>query len=219
MEMPEGKQQRPNALHEAAIWYLRSMAKQLSKSERDEFASWLRSSPENVSAYFLTRAVVRRAIPRQRSRSKLKQVLARVLPLDRPGTFASLRQRALSLGYYKHVKQQSLYPKIGLLAVALCGVCAWMFLQDVRPLKIAAIAFTCFLLLRAREVVIGFRVANGYFGSTESEVREFVKFITTHRSDIDFTDQGGKRRPSLVPEPQSNSATRASPATTGALPE
>lgn len=209
MEMPEGKQRPPNALHEAAIWYLRSMAKQLSLSERNEFASWLRDSPENVSSFFLVRTVVRRVVPRRRSTSRLKKALTRVLRLDRAGTVAYSRHRTLSLSYYKHVQQQSLYPKIGLLAVAVCGGASWMFLHDARSLKIAAVAFVCFGLLMLREAVIGFRVANGYFGNTESEVRDFVKFIMAHRSDIDFTDQGGKRRPSLIPEP--NAVTPTAP--------
>ncbi len=217
MEMPEGKQQRPNALHEAVLWYLRSAGKSLSASEQDELESWLRRSPENVSAFFLTRAVVRRTIRHRRSKGRIERILARVLHLDGSATFASLKQRALSSSYYTHVNQQSVFPKIGLNGMALCGVVTWLFLDDVRPLKMAAVAFACFVLLKAREAVIGFRVAQGYFGSTESEVRDFVKFIVAHRRDIDFTDQGGKRRPSLVPNPaQTGSGLTAH---TGALPE
>lgn len=194
MEMPEGKQRQPNALHEAAIWYLRSMAKHLSSNEREELASWLRQSPEHASAFFLIRRVVQRAKPRR-----------------------ATKHRALSLIYYKHVKQRSLYPKIGLLAIAVCGAAAWMFLDDARPLKIGVFAFACFLALVLRDVVVGFRVANGYFGSTESEVRDFIKFITAHRGDIDFTDSGGKRRPSLVPESAQSAPTPAEPAAKGAV--
>ena len=124
--------------------------------------------------------------------------------------------RTLSLSYLKHVKRRHLLPKIGLLAVALCGRAGWMFLQDVRPLKIAAVCGVCFLLLLVREAVIGFRVMKGFFGSTESEVRDFVKFIASHRGDIDFTDAGGKRRPSLVPEP---AELTSAPNATGVLPE
>ena len=177
MKIHEGKQHQPSALHEATIWYLRSMAKHLSTGERDELATWLRQSPEHASAFFLIRSVVSRAGPRP-----------------------STKRSALSHSYCKHVKQQSLYLKIALIVIAMCGVAGSMLLQDTRPLKIGAFAAGCFLLLVLRDAVVGFRVANGYFGSTKSEVRDFIKFITKHRGDINFTDQGGKRRTACNPE-------------------
>lgn len=216
MEMPEGKQRQPNAdLYEAALWYLRSKAKDLPTEEMQEFASWLRRSPENASALLRIAEVEGCVIPHRRA-GRVKQILARALGLEIAISQAMSKHRALSLSYYKHVRQKSRYPKIGLLVVALCGVGAWMFLGDTRPAKIAAVAIACFVLLMIREAVVRFRVEQGYFGSTESEVRDFVRYVVARRTDINFTDQGGKRRPSLVPEPRPDSAT---PASTGVLSE
>lgn len=197
MEMPEGKQRQPNAeVCEAALWYLRSKAKELSPDEMREFWRWVQGSPKNLATLLQFADIDPRVIPR--------------IELT----------HALSLTYYKHVKRQTLYPKIGLIAVALCGVACWMFLDDLRPLKIAAVAVACFLLMLVREAVLRFRVENGYFGGTESEVRDFLEFITKRRGEIDFTDQGGKRRPALVPEPPPpNSDTSAAAAPTGVLSE
>jgi hypothetical protein len=198
MDMPEGKLPQPKAeVCEAALWYVRWAGRHPPTEEMHEFRSWLRRSPENVAAVLQLATMDRQAIP--------QRMLDRVLRLDPAGPLASSK-RALSLTYYKHIKRQYLYPKIGLLTVAVGGVAGWMFLDDVRPLKIAAVAVVCFLLLLVREAVLRFRVENGYFGGTESEVRDFVKFIIGRRGDIDFTDQGGKRRPSLVPEPPATSS-------------
>lgn len=185
-----------------------------------EFASWVRRSPENASALLslATKAYPRNS--RRHSTSTFKQALMHVLRMDRAKSQPSTERRALSYRYLDHVKRKYFIPKFALLAVTVAGVAGWMFLQDVRPLKVAAVAFACFLLLTIREAVIGFRVVSGYFGSTESEVRDFVKFITTHRGDIDFTDQGGKRRPALVqepPPPDPKSSAASTP--TGALSE
>jgi hypothetical protein len=202
MEMPESKQQQPTAdVCEATLWYLRSKAKHLPKAEVHEFARWLRRSPENASALLQIAAIERSAGP-----------FDRAAPLGIP------ERRALSLIYYKHVKRQYLYPKFGLLTIALGSVAAWMFLQDPRPLKIALVAVACFVLMLVRERVLRYRVKHGYFGGTESEVRDFVKFIAAYRGDIDFTDQGGKRRPSLVPEP-SDRASSAASAPSGVVPK
>jgi len=219
MQTPDGKQRHPTIdLSEAALWYLRSKAKRLPTEELQEFASWLRRSPENASALLSLATRAHGRNPRPRSTNRFKQALARVLRMDGADKSASAEHRALSLSYLNHVKQKHLLPKMGLLAVALFGVAAWMFLHDARLLKIAAASLACLLLLMIREAVIRFRVTNGYFASTESEVRDFVKFISSHRGDIDFTDRGGKRRQSLVPEPQQSKSVSA-PAATGVLPE
>jgi len=219
MEIPEGKQRQSNAdLYEAALWYLRSKAKDLPTEEMQEFASWLQRSPENASALLRIAEVEGCVIPRRRA-GRFKQIVARALGLELAHTQTTSKHRALSLSYYKHMRQKSQYPKIGLLLVALCGVGTWMFLGDARPAKIAVVAFACFALLMIREAVVRFRVEHGYFGNTESEVRDFVKYIVARRGDIDFTDQGGKRRPSLVPEPRPDSATPTTPAPSGVLSE
>jgi hypothetical protein len=221
MEMPEGKQQPPKAdLHEAVLWYLRSKAKQLPTEEMHEFVSWLRRSPANASALLRIAEEDRRVVPRRHWMGRFNRALGRVLRRGRADSSESSKHRALSLSYYKHVRRQSLYPKIGLLFVTLSGVSGWMFLDDVRPLKIGAVALACFLLMLVREFVLRLRIEKGYFGGTESEVREFVAFIRACRDDIDFTDEGGKRRPSLVPEPPApKSGTSAASAPTGAWSE
>jgi hypothetical protein len=216
MEMPDGKQRQPNV--EAALWYLRSKARSLPTQEVREFASWLRRSPENASALLSIATRAHRG-HRERATSRFKRALACMLGLDRPKSLAQADHRTLSRRYFDHVKRKYLLPKLGLLVVALCGLAGWMFLDDTRALKIASVALVGLSLLMIKEAVIGFRVMSGYFGSTESEVRDFVKFITAHGEDIDFKGQGGKRRPSLVPEPQPDSKRSAARAPTGALSE
>jgi hypothetical protein len=225
MEMPDGKQRQPDAdLSEAALWYLRSKAKHLPSEERDEFAKWMRHSPENIAAILSIATMDRHGVPRWREAGRVKQLLMliamRMLRLRRAESHESTKHRAISHSYFKHLKRKYFWPKLGLLAATLCSVAGWICFEDVRPLKLAAVAFGCLLLLVIREAVVGFRVTKGYFGTTESEVRDFVKFIRTHPEDIDFTDEGGKRRPALVSEPpRPDSATTPASAPTGALSE
>lgn len=174
--MPDGKQRQPSAdLCEAALWYLRSKAKYLPTEEMQEFSSWLRRSPENASALLLIATRDHRRAYRQSATNRFKQALVCVLRRDRVQSRAE--HRSLARRYFDHVKRKYLLPKIGLLAVAACGVAGWMFLDDVRSLQIAAVAFVGLVLLMIKEAVIGLRVVSGYFGSTESEVRELIKFI------------------------------------------
>ena len=178
---------------------MRSKAKHLPAEEMREFENWLHCSPENASALLAIAETDRR--------------------VDRPSQ-AVRQHSSISHEYLRHLKKQYFLPKMGLFAAALCGVVGWILLQDMRLLKLAAVAFGCFVLLMIREIVVGFRVTNGYFGTTESEVRDFIQFITTHRDEIDFTDESGKRRPALVAEsPAPGSATSATSAPTGALSE
>lgn len=200
MEMPDGKRRQPDADSEAMIWYMRSKAKHLPAEEMREFERWLHGAPENASALLAIAERDRRVISRVPS--------------------ADSKQQSISYEYLRHLKKQYFLPKMGLLAATLCGVAGWIFLQDLRLLKLAAVSFGCFALLIIREFVVGFRIASGYFGSTESEVRDFIQFITAHRHDIDFTDDSGKRRPALVadsPAPDSTPSAASSP--TGALSE
>lgn len=201
MEMPDGNRRQPDADSEAVIWYMRSKAKHLPAEEMRDFESWLRRSPENAAALLAIAERDHRVTPRVASQ------------VSRKGS-------SISHEYLKHLKKQYFWPKMGLLAATLCAVAGWLFLQDMRLLKLAAVAFGCLVLLMIREVVIGLRVANGYFGTTESEVRDFIQFITAHCDHIDFTDESGKRRPALVPEsPAPGSATSATSVSTGALSE
>lgn len=199
---------------------MRSKAKHLPAEEMREFESWLRRSPENASALLSIAARDRHGKSRHRSTNRLKRVLRQVLRQDSRASEASAERGAISKDYFKHLRKKYLLPKIALLATALCGVAGYLFLQDDRLLQVSGIAFGCFSLLWIREVVVGLRIKHGYFGSTESEVRDFVTYISRYRDEIDFTDEGGKRRPALVPEPRlPHSTTSASSAPTGVLPE
>jgi ferric-dicitrate binding protein FerR (iron transport regulator) len=179
MEMPDGKQRQPNAdLSEAALWYVRSKAKYLPTQEIHEFSSWLRRSPQNASAWLSIATRDHQRFAGISASNRLKQALLRVLR-TKPCTERS----SLSHRYLDHLKRKYLLPKVGLFAVTVCGVARWMFLDDGRSLKIAAAAFAGFALLKVKETVVSFRIVSGYFGSTESEVRDFLKFITAHFGD------------------------------------
>jgi len=202
------------------IWYMRSKAKHLPAAEMQEFERWLHRSPENASALLTIAERDHHASPRRRSTTRLKRARARLMHLNRVASQATTKHSAISQDYFRHLKRRYFWPKLGLLTATACSAAGWLIYQDSRLLKIGTVAFVCFLLLTIREAVVGFRVANGYFGTTESEVRDFISFIGSHRDDIDFTDGGGKRRPALVPESQPpGSAAAAAPASTGALPK
>jgi ferric-dicitrate binding protein FerR (iron transport regulator) len=184
MEMPDGKQRHSNAdVSEAALWYVRSKAKYLPTDEVRQFASWLRRSPENASALLAIATRDRQRLSGQNATHRLKQALVCVLRKDRAKSQARVEHRALAYRYFDHVKRKYLFPKLGLLAVALCGVAGWMLVDDVRSLKIAAAAFAGFVLLKIKEAVIGFRIVSGYFGTNETEARDLIKFIQASALD------------------------------------
>lgn len=182
MEMPDGKQRQPDAdLSEAALWYLRSKAKYLQTEEIREFASWLRRSPQNASALLSIATRDHQRFARQSATNRFKQALLRVVRTDRAQS--RTEDRSLSYRYFYHLKRKYLFPKLGLLAVVVCGGIGWMFLDDGRSAKIAAAGGVGLLLLKIKETVVGFRVVSGYFGSKGSEVRDLLKFISAHYAD------------------------------------
>lgn len=188
MEMPDGKQRQPTAdVSEAALWYLRSKAKYLQTEEIREFASWLRSSPENASTLLSIATRDHQRLARQSVTNRLRQAFLRALRTDRAQSRSD--DRSLSYRYFDHLKRKYLLPKLGLFAVVACGGASWMFLDDARSAKIAAVALAGLLLLKIKETVVGFRVVSGYFGSTQSEVRDLLKFISARYDD--HTDQKG----------------------------
>jgi ferric-dicitrate binding protein FerR (iron transport regulator) len=183
MEMPGGKQRQSNAdLSEAALWYVRSKAKYLPTDEIRELASWLRRSPENASALLAIATRDHQRISGQSATHRLKQAVACVLRGARAKSQAA-EHRALAHRYFDHVKRKYLLPKRGLCVIATVGLAAWMFLDDVRSLQIAAAAFAGFLLLKVKEAVIGFRIVSGYFGTTETEARDLIEFIQASAFD------------------------------------
>jgi ferric-dicitrate binding protein FerR (iron transport regulator) len=182
MEMPDGKQRHPAAdLSEAALWYVRSKAKYLPTEEIHELSSWLRRSPQNSSAWMSIATRDRQRFSRGSATTRFAQALRHVFGADRAKS--RNEHRSLSHRYFYHLKRKYLFPKLGLFAVTVCGLAAWVFVDDMRSMKIAAAAFVGLALLKVQEIVIGFRVVSGYFGSTESEVRHFIKFITAHYGD------------------------------------
>jgi hypothetical protein len=180
MEMPDGKQRQPAAdLSEAALWYVRSKAKYLPTQEIHEFSNWLRRSPQNASAWTSIATRDKHRFARGSATNRFKQAL--LLGIDRGES--QTEHRGLSHRYLDHLKRKYLWPKLGLFAVAGCGLAGGLFLDDARSMKIAAAALVGLVLLKVKEIVVGFRIVSGYFGSTESEVRDFLQFITAHYGD------------------------------------
>lgn len=178
MDVLDGKQRHSNAdLPEAALWYLRSKSKYLSRDEMRELASWLRRSPENASALLAIAAGEHRQSSRHGAFGTIKQMLMCAWQVNNTNSKEYTEHRTLSYRYLDHIKRKYLFPRWGLIALALCGLAAWMSSQDVRALKIAVVAFAGCLLLTIRQGLIRLRVASGDFGSTESEARELIKFV------------------------------------------
>lgn len=114
----------------------------------------------------------------------------------------SSKARTLSECYLDDVKRRSRYPKILLLSFAALAAGTSLIMKDLRYLGPAGMSVTFFLLMVLREAVLTVRVRRGFFGSVESEVRDLIRFIVENADNSDFTDEGGRRRPIWVREPQ-----------------
>jgi hypothetical protein len=208
MQTPDDKvdQRVKMASEEAAYWYLRSIDEKLSLAEKREFVCWLRRSPANISELLQI----------SKFATRNDRVVFRFLRTRPDAQHGRSRKLALSLTYFSHLKRQHLYSKLMLLSVALCTIVVGFIVESTRSLSLAGISLACFALLSIKELLVGYRVSKGFFGSTESEARDLVQFIIDNANEIDFTDGDGKRRPPLVTEPQ-HSVISGQPAPGGVL--
>lgn len=55
-------------------------------------------------------------------------------------------------------------------------------------------------LLYVNQKVLRYRIAKGYYGTNEYEVREIIQFILDHSDKTDFTDGDGMKK--LMPDPE-----------------
>jgi hypothetical protein len=110
------------------------------------------------------------------------------------------KEVALSLTYLGHLRKRHFRVKVFLLAssaaLAVLGIKFPTF--DLLALASTPVAFFALILLK--ELVIEYRIRHGFFGTSQSEAREMIRFLIENSTDIDFTDSGGKLRRTLLPE-------------------
>jgi hypothetical protein len=116
------------------------------------------------------------------------------------------REMALSLAYLGDLKRRSLRVR----AILVLGILAFMVKAGVldvhAPLetKAASMVFifaACLGLTLLKEFVVEVRIWMGWFGTTEWEARELVRFFLSNAADVDLFDDDGKPRRVLLPEP------------------
>jgi hypothetical protein len=95
-------------------------------------------------------------------------------------------------------------------AILVLGILAFMIKAGVldvhAPLEMRAasvvfILAACLGLTLLKEFVVEVRIWMGWFGTTEWEARELVRFFLRNAADADLFDDDGKRRRVLLPEP------------------
>lgn len=111
---------------------------------------------------------------------------------------AAAKEFALSLTYLRHLKRRYSTPKLALLgSAAAFGVVSPIFPDLV---KLALVSLLFWILIKAKELLVAYRIQKGLFGTNRTEARDLINFIVENSSDIDFTDSGGKLRRALLPE-------------------
>lgn len=128
-----------------------------------------------------------------------------------------LRDVAISLVYLKHFKNKNKFIKFLLLRFSgTAGIISYIY-GDTDFIFLAIIAIVLFCLIESREIVIGHRIRNGWFGTTNAEARDMIIFLIENADNIDFTDSNGKIRRALLPE-SSEASDSACAAVGGKVP-
>ncbi len=94
------------------------------------------------------------------------------------------------------------------LALVLVGGYA-IWTRDRSILFVATLTAIFFLLAVARQGVLAWRTATGYFGSSEHEVRELLAFAMRHPTPDDFFDDNGHLLPAFDLRPQGGASAVA----------
>jgi hypothetical protein len=129
----------------------------------------------------------------------------RLRTADPEASRSEIRDLTLSLAYLRDLKRRSLRVRM----ILLMGILVFMVKAGVlnvhAPLemKAASVVFifaACLGLTLMMELVVEVRILMGWFGTTEWEARELLRFLIRNAADIDFFDDDGKRRRVLLPE-------------------
>ena len=106
-----------------------------------------------------------------------------------------------------------------LLPVLAALTVASVMTKDQRMISVACVVAVFVLAAHARQAVFRWRVVHGYFGSSEHEVRELLRFALTHPFPGDFFDGGSMLPAFAVGERPETATTWANdPSGAGATP-
>ncbi len=109
------------------------------------------------------------------------------------------REIAISLTYLNHIRRESASTKVALAVVGTLCATTHLRYQDLMLLPIAVACIVMLSLILLKEMVVEYRVRNGYFGTTRSEVKDLLTFMIANSNDIDFHDDNGALRKVLLP--------------------
>jgi hypothetical protein len=198
-----------NGLHEAAQWRQKLKDEALDPRDRELLRAWL-CSPQNMKE--LARIFLVDSLLQGQLKGPPRESLANVIHFKpyvvaRSGSSESKNLRVdqsppVSIFYLQNFSRKNWWAKV---AVAAAGLFTIFLAVLVDPSWLAP-GVACMLCLGAilsKEAILSHRVRRGSFGSTESEVRDLIKFIV--ESD-EFSDGNGRRRPALVAAPRDGAA-------------
>lgn len=139
-------------------------------------------------------------------RSKYVMIL-RIELLKRrlPSGVLKKNNAAISLTYLAYLRKLNSFPKLALSVTAGLSAVCHIWYPDLQILPIALVCIVFLVLIMVREAVIEFRVRMGYFGTQRSEAREIIKFMLVNADNMDFTDDGGGPRKTLLSDYSSQS--------------
>lgn len=129
----------------------------------------------------------------------------RLRTADTEASRSEIRDLTLSLAYLRDLKRRSLRVRMILVMGILVFMVKAGALSVHAPLEMnaASVVFilaACLGLTLMMELVVEVRILMGWFGTTEWEARELLRFLIRNAADIDFVDDDGNRRRVLLPE-------------------
>ena len=109
------------------------------------------------------------------------------------------KEIAISVTYLNHLRRRNGATKATLALAGLLSAGAQIHYPDFQLLPIAIVCTVVLSLITLKEVLIEYRVREGFFGTTRSEAKELIAFMVNHAKDIDFHDDNGTLRQALIP--------------------
>jgi len=164
-----------------------------------------------VAMQVMLRAVYQRTVWRKRAKVQVQHYIShldddgwgrtKVWDVEEEDGSAVAQRRArerLVVGVMTKDLEKSLTTSCIVLFVGLMLVGGYGFwAKDRAMLVTAALVCAFFVLAVARQSILAWRAQQGYFGSTEHEVRELLAFAVRHPTPADFYDDNGHLLPAF----------------------
>jgi hypothetical protein len=110
------------------------------------------------------------------------------------------KEAALVLSYIFRLKRNKISFFMIILFYIIAMFCFKIIHEQLnfRKTSIVIIGFTLFLF--TKDLLTGYRIRKGLFGTNRTEARELIDFIIKNSDNLDFTDSNGNLRRALLPE-------------------